>query len=501
MCGFYLQVCNADAPIKSKQSNIHLVALAKSRDMKTGHADHIANKIVDELKILETEGITISSGTKLNAVLVNVCSDNLGANSVFGFVESFKATYFCRICELSSAECKVTTQEIPEKIRKKRDYNATLELLHNNDIPDVKQTKGIKKACAFNRLDNFHILDNRTVDLMHDLNEGIIPFFVLHLFNVIIDKKIGTAVLIQELIRDYDYGWFWSKYKPSTVKFKKKNLNQNAMQMHCLILYLPFILIKWKEKLELEWIVMEELLAILRILYSSRIRKTDIDRLRDLVKKHLKYYVDLQISLIPKHHNVTHYATLIELIGPLIHSWMMRYESKHKMFTDFVRLTYNYKNLPFTLATRHQIHVCVNKNRAFKISVQPSKTSYNMSKCPDFELFKVLLPEEGNSIQTHALRFLHIGSQEYRPGLMLFKDKNVFEIVHVMCNNSKYFVLCQKYNILHFVSHFNSIEIEKGESFELIDILNIKSHKTYDKIFLDGNMFIIAETLEIFETI
>lgn len=91
MYAVYFQIINVDPRIKSKLGNIHLVALAKSIDLKEGGADKIANKIVDELKLLETEGITIKGGRNLKAVLTNICSDNLGANSTFGFVECFNA--------------------------------------------------------------------------------------------------------------------------------------------------------------------------------------------------------------------------------------------------------------------------------------------------------------------------------------------------------------------------------------------------------------------------
>lgn len=188
----------------------------------------------------------------------------------------------------------------------------------------------------FNDLDYFHVVDNYSVDVMHDINEGVIPFFIKFLFDRIIQKKIASAGDLQALCRDHNYGWFWRKYKPSIIKFDRHNLNQNAMQSYCLMLNLPFILIGFRPKLGPEWKAMECLLELLQIIYSTRIRQSDVDRLRQLVKDHLSYLIAMGLVLLAKHHMLTHYPNLILKIGPLIHSWMMRYESKHKVFTDMV---------------------------------------------------------------------------------------------------------------------------------------------------------------------
>lgn len=179
MCGVYLEIRNLDPEIKSKLIQTHLVAIAKSQDIKFGNGlDKIARRIVDELKSLETTGIIINCDSNLKAILINISSDNLGANGLFGFVECFVANYFCRMCELTSVECKTTVEEVAGKMRQKPDYVSILETLNDGEYSDPKQNniKGIKKSCIFNELNHFHILANCCVDVMHDVNEGVIPF-------------------------------------------------------------------------------------------------------------------------------------------------------------------------------------------------------------------------------------------------------------------------------------------------------------------------------------
>lgn len=504
MLGIYLEIRNIDPKYKSKLANIHLVGLVKSHDMKYGgDFDTVANKIVGELKALETTGLTLKSGKNLKAVLVGISADNLGANSLCGFVESFSATYYCRICELSLKECQKAVTENRDRMRQKSDYEITLKSIAENEDskPNYKETKGVKKACAFNKLNHFHIFDNCIVDIMHEINEGVILFFIRIFFQYLIQNKILTIREIEDLVRDHNYGWIWKKYKPSPINIDKHNLNQNAMQSYCLMLNLPFIFIAYRSKLGSMWGAMEDLLKIMQILYSTRIQKSDVERLEILVKSHLTYLVKLGAKLIPKHHIMTHYANLILKIGPLIHSWMMRFESKHKEFTDMVRLTQNYKDLPLTLAKRHQASSVIKRSMAVNIQIQESKITYDVSKYTNFEDLKTILNpliSENKKIKGH--QFICYGSLEYRPGFMLIDGNQVHEIVHIISHSEKYFVLCEEYIIVDFVSNLNSIELKKSDGvYKLFEFSEIKSQKSYDCIHFDGKKFIIAETLDVYD--
>lgn len=59
-------------------------------------------------------------------------------------------------------------------------------------------------------------------------------------------------------------------------------------------------------------------------------------------------------KLRPKHHYIEHYPELIRTFGPLSDVWTMRFEGKHKFLKKAVRYSHNFKNIPLTLANRHQ---------------------------------------------------------------------------------------------------------------------------------------------------
>ena len=56
-----------------------------------------------------------------------------------------------------------------------------------------------------------------------------------------------------------------------------------------------------------------------------------------------------------KHHYLLHYVELIIHFGPLIHLWILRFESKHTFFRRCARRLHNFKNICKTVAERHQL--------------------------------------------------------------------------------------------------------------------------------------------------
>lgn len=191
MCGIYFQIRNIPEFCRSKLSSIFLVALVKTEDVKNNEKlyDCVFKRIVDDLKFLETDGIQISSDINLKGALINISCDNLGANSVFGFAESFNCHFYCRMCESSKKQCKKLVRENPKAIRGKRRYATQLKKRENNLECELKFTKGVKNYCPFNELNSFHTLDNFAIDIMHDMYEGVIPFFLKTFFSALISKK------------------------------------------------------------------------------------------------------------------------------------------------------------------------------------------------------------------------------------------------------------------------------------------------------------------------
>lgn len=355
----YFKIRNLPHNISSKLNNIFLVSLCNSSYLKQSNTsfDDIAELILQELHELESNGIDIGLKEYLKGALINISFDNLGGNTVYGIVECFVSNYYCRICELGKDQCKIETCEIVAMLRKKCTYLRLVSRLQaeSNSKLDLNASKGIKKMCLFNNLKYFHIFDNVSVDLMHDVNEGLISFFLKHFFIYCVNNKIVTENEIIRKVRDFNYGILNIRNIPSIVYFKKKNLGQNASQAYCLMIHAPLIFVEFRDKLSKVWPIMQSLLQCMQIVYSSLIRESDIVRLEQNIKIHLSGLINIfQENLLPKHHFFTHYPNVIRKMGPVIHMWMMRFESKHKYFTDLAKKTNNFINLTKSLSIRHQ---------------------------------------------------------------------------------------------------------------------------------------------------
>lgn len=119
MTGIYFQIRNIPNQYRSRLNNIYLVALCKTENMDkdTDQFDYIANFIVNELKLLETEGIQIENGSILKGSLIQILADNLGADTISGFTKSFNAQYSCRFCISDSNDRRNLSIECPDKTR------------------------------------------------------------------------------------------------------------------------------------------------------------------------------------------------------------------------------------------------------------------------------------------------------------------------------------------------------------------------------------------------
>lgn len=138
--------------------------------------------------------------------LLNFAFDNLGGHDVCGFKKKISSDFFCRHCECTLDESRHWTKEKDFALRTIENYNKQLESIRMHDKINYQISKGIRKPCILNDLGHFHILKNRYCDLMHDVNEGVIPFALYHLFSYCIYKKILSTKKLENIVRDFNYG-------------------------------------------------------------------------------------------------------------------------------------------------------------------------------------------------------------------------------------------------------------------------------------------------------
>ena len=181
----YASIACLPPRIASRLNSIFLTLLINSKNKKDAKDEDVFKKVVDEVNFLQEQGISLKIGNQSYIVkfkFVLILGDNLGLNGLFGFVESFTANYYCRICRASSEEAAIMTTENESILRNRENYEADVRLQNSSQT-------GIKSSCVFHHIENFHVTENLTVDMMHDLLEGVCVYVIKSIINVFITDK------------------------------------------------------------------------------------------------------------------------------------------------------------------------------------------------------------------------------------------------------------------------------------------------------------------------
>lgn len=329
----YFILRNLPPSLNSALMNIHLVSLFYAQDAKKYGIDEILKPLVKDLKILETSGIAVPFAKfPVFGTLAQITGDNLGMHSILGFLESFRANYFCRFCLIDQSSAQSVFSEddpcltLRSPILNNQHYNNLV------DDPTLTSSFGIKRKSILNSLKYFNIAENFAVDIMHDILEGVGQYEVKLLFQYLIEYFISKDSLLNRIYA-FNYGYMEKKNKPTNINLDRAGhgIGLNASQTLCLITNIPLIFGDLVPEDDLHWHLLLLLLHILNIVFSYSITEGMTVYLKHLIIEHHRLFKELYPSnnLIPKHHFMVHYPRCIRKIGPLIHIWTMRFEAKH----------------------------------------------------------------------------------------------------------------------------------------------------------------------------
>lgn len=498
LCGIYFQIGNMPRQHLSKLKNIYLIALCESSNLHQTYAslDNILAIAVNEMKNLSSTGIDIGNGLTLKAALAAFIYDNLGGNHVCGFTECFSKGNFCRHCVASKADTEKLVNENIGLLRTIEEYDKILNAIKENDQIKLSDTIGVKKPCVLNDLDHYHILINKSVDPCHDCLEGIVPMFLYQLLNYCVKKKFLSENALRSKIRDFNYGALNSKNLPSFIDLKKTSLGQNASQLYILMIHIPFILIDYETKLEEVKPSITSILKIMQIIRSDKVTETDVVTLENNVELHHTEYMKVfKEKLRPKHHNITHYASTIRASGSVKDLDTIRFEGKHKVFTNWARETNNFINIPKTLAIKHQQQVFDN-GFTYVDEIHSASTQ----KCISWEVLENVDLDDVDVDHINEIDFFSCNSYQYKIGFFIVHDSKFWQITHILTNNEhKFWFVCVFFEILRFNDFCNSFEIKKSseKSFNLISFENLANKTSYEKKYSKGSNHIIVDTLDI----
>lgn len=356
MTACYFRLMNMPQHMLSTNDHTFLVFLAYAADMAMNFHELLRKTLIKELLELEQEGITFVQAGKeirLPVVLFNLAGDNLGLNQLCGYRMWFRGDNACRICNLSYDEISTTSVMPVDRIKTNEDYMAAIF----SDDDDVMKAANLAVNSSFNALGHFKIQDNPSVDVMHDLHQGhlrcLIPLVWLSFPNY---DRVYYAV------KSFPYAGHHKNNPPRAVerKYVTETLTgMTAAAIGNLISLTPLMLadlnpadnnIPWKCLLKFQ--------KILDILLAFDITEFMLQELETSIQEYLSAYIAYGGKMTIKPHYLLHYPQMIRQYGPLRHSWSMRYEGKHQPFKQYSAVNRCVKNLPYTLAWKHQASVC-----------------------------------------------------------------------------------------------------------------------------------------------
>lgn len=389
----YFSIASIPPEFSSMLENIFLAQLHQTKDHKTAGNGRTFAHIIDQIKDLQTNGLTITLDGQQQTVyfaLLTIIGDNLGMNEICGFSTSFNSENYCRLCTAGKMETRKQLCENIDSLRSKNDYEAHCK----------NGTFGIKMECAFNEIPGFHVIENASLDPMHDLFEGICRYEIPKILNILINEThFFSLEILNARLQHFDMQKEFGKNKPISIPekaLKSQHLVISASEMVFLIENLGILIGDLITINHEAWELYLLLREIVEIVMNPSITKTMTQLLETLLEEHHSLYMKIFAEpLKPKHHFLIHYPRLMRRLGPLKLLSCFRFEAKHKELKDYARAIRSRRNCAYSLALKHQLSL---SNRFRNKKGFPKRLCLGPTLCqkltslPNYQHFKNVLP-------------------------------------------------------------------------------------------------------------
>lgn len=494
--GVYLSLACMPFEFASLIENIFLVQLFYTSDRAKHGNQKIFESLIEDLIFLEQEGICVnrSDGTqeKVYFTLLLILGDNLGLNSILGFTESFNSDYFCRVCLATKQICQVEVNQSEFILRNRENY----------DFHSSNTSHGVKELCIWNSLPNFHVTNNISCDMMHDVLEGILRYDMAFIINSLIKKKYFSLDHLNERIKcmkfsKADTGNLMPQIKSEHLK--KNYLIMSASEMLSLTIYFSFLVGDLVSQDDEIWIFYVLCVQILEIMLSRAFSTDLISYLNILIQEHHTRFIELfKQPLRPKYHILLHYPAIIKMVGPPRHFWSMRFEGFHKLLKSTANNTNCRKNLLVTLSTKQQLRL------SYRFSSRKGlEYEKKFGPCSVLNKNHAIIVKQKFSERAVSVPWVSINDVLYKRGFFLniYSDDDgetdglvtFAKVEDIIIEAESIFFIVLSYVTIGFSSHFQAYEVTKPNNNTLIirSFQSLQNKNIYNKHVLgNGSCFI-----------
>lgn len=483
----YLSLLGLPPQYGSNINNIFLVQLNNYQDHKK-FGNKIFSHVIDEIIDLSINGITINVNKeqKIFFRLMYIVGDNLGLNTILGFSKGFNSQYYCRVCTATKKDAQNFVNEKEEYIRTRNDYLNCV----------INSTFGIQEECIFNKIPNFHVLENLSIDPMHDLLEGICRYDLPKILNnFIYVEKYFTLEIFNERLLHCISSFHENVPLPfNSESIKTEQIIITASEMYYLINNLSLMINDFIPENNLYWQLYLLIKKIVNISCSHFLTSKCIDSFHLVVSKYLTLHKKLfNIALKPKHHFLLHYAKIMKKYGPLMSSF--RFEAKHRQLKNYAKVITSRVNSPYTLALKNQLKLCYRFVCAegFLNCLQHDAKIIKLTDISEYFDIKDALHPELIHNDLNTVSWAIVNGTRYEINNIIctnIYDRSFAKIRHIILNKREIFFLLLKLSTLSFNPHKNAYKISDQNQFFCIKHKDLIDYHVY---FESNDNYIFCE--------
>ncbi|CAF1050796.1 unnamed protein product [Brachionus calyciflorus] len=479
MTGVYYKIDNFSQKHQSIDYLTQLALIFDSNFLKNFDYSKVFEKFVDDIKLLENEGICIpykDQNLLLKGTISYIVGDNLGSNKIGGFVESFRPNVkgYCRFCYASFEDTQNCFRDecfVPRTLEK-----------HLDDV--IKQKNGVKKSNCFEELEHFNVINGLPPDSMHNFLEGVLVYDFGLLMNYL--NRTGTLTVndLNQSLENFEYSRIDKKNKVPSIIFTNNSLKTNygfklsATHSWNLMRIFPLIFgdILYENEYFQNFIL---LVGIFRDLNGNEYSEELIQDIEHRIENYLKTLTQLEkITLTPKHHFMVHVGRSIREFGPPKQYSTLRFESKHSNFKNIHLKTHNNKNTTKSLAQRHQ------DKQLFHLKSPFYFDEYTLGpEISENEILNMIKLLRGENIL--AYKYVQVFGTDYYENdfLIIKKDYNnlpLFGRIDLIYkkNDIIYFALT-KVKTIGYIEYLLSYQIEMDERESILEHISQSSLKNF----------------------
>lgn len=484
LCAIYFTIGNIPYHLRSKLYTIQLVSLFPSSLIKKHGFAVALGKLIDDLKILETEGFVVETSfgpIQFHGTISCLVADNLAAHEIGGFITSFSSFRCCRFCTVTKDTLQDNFDEKLFNLRTKTSYDTQVEVVKDN--PQLSTVYGIKTASVLNDLSFFHVCWNSPSDIAHDLFEGLCFDLLRVVIEHCLKEKYFSLEFINNKIKTFPYFGKDCSNKPSPILFKNNSLykiiiKQSAAECHNLVSILPLLVAQTIPETDNYWHCYLLFLCCLDYIIAPALNLGQIIHMQELITHFLTTFKNLDdtIHIKPKGHFLIHYGTQFRIFGPLINYSTLRFEGNHSKLKSIFSTCKNYINPCLTIATRHQyLQSLHNMNDEFLLENKENfSKKFTIVPLNDFDnnMQQQILSISNKDDFLITFKSCELSGVTYKVDTVLITGYDCdyeFGIIKyvIKLNGCVYFILRQTV-IVEFNTHLHAYILSENKSFLLV---------------------------------